>query len=238
MQNYHLLPALTGKTLIKKISVILFLVAGILCSCKQNNKPVDRQPKPGAKLANDSAVKIYLNVIGLKYPKDSLESAVKLYKTALAEDPESKLVFYNFLNCYNYMNNYNASIALCSAWLKKNPEDVDVQYQRSMIYELQGKSELAKSGFKAVVDEIGKKQIPKIDTSLTPVQIDELLVDASLLYIAEKDNSKSLSLVNQLKASFPDNTRIEGVYNTIIKNNRLERIKEHLNYKGSGVALR
>lgn len=71
MQHYHLLPALTGKTLVKKISMILFLVVGILCSCKQNNKLIDHQLKPGAKLANDSAVKIYMNVIGLKYPKDS-----------------------------------------------------------------------------------------------------------------------------------------------------------------------
>jgi len=230
MQNYRLLTGLKSQISIKKISFILFVSAGLLYACKQNNKQADHLPKPGAKLANDSAVKIYMNVVGLKYPKDSLESAVKLYKKALAEDPESELFFYNFLDCYNYMNKYDEAVALCSAWLKKNPSDVNVQYKRSMIYELQGKSELARSGFKAAVEEIEKKPRPKIDTSLTPAQIDELLSDAAVLYIAEKNNSKSLSLINELKASFPDNTRVDGVYNSIIKNNRLERIKDGLHY--------
>jgi tetratricopeptide (TPR) repeat protein len=231
MQNQQSpIPLFTNKSLLRKSSFMLMLGASFLFSCKQNTKQVDHQIKPSAKLANDNALKIFMNVIGLKYPKDSLESAVKLYKKALAEDPESKLIFYNFLNCYNYMNKYDASVALCSAWLKKNPEDVDIQYKRAMIYDVQGKNELAGADYKVIADDIEKKQLPNIDTALTPVQIDEILNTAVVIYIAKNDKIKALALLSDLKATFPKNRTVESVYNTTLNSNRIGRVKELVGY--------
>ncbi|GAA4209196.1 hypothetical protein GCM10022289_34310 [Pedobacter jeongneungensis] len=223
MQNYR-------PFLIRKSSLMLLVIASIIISCKQKAHQINDQPKKSAMVANDSALKIFLNVMDLKYPKDSLESAVKLYKKALAEDGGYKIAFYNLLSCYQYMKKFDESVALCTEWLKKNPNDLDIQYKRALIYDAQGKNELARAGYKAVADEVNKKQLPKIDSTLTPIQIDEIINTAGVIYIAENDKVKALALLSDLKATFPDNSTVESVYRTTLNSNRLDRVKDLLGY--------
>lgn len=227
MQNYT-----SALSLTRKSCFILLIAAGILCSCKQNDKPEDYQPKKSALTANNDGVKIFMKVFGREYPEDSLATAVNLYKKAFKEDPGYRLAFRNLLDCYNYMNRYNESVTLCSAWLKKNPNDVDAQYQRAMLYDMLGKSELAQPGYKAVSDEIENQKLPKIDITLTRLQIEEILNNAGVLYIATHDNTKALAVLSELKAIFPNDTLIESVYDRTLKNDRLNRVKELLHYKG------
>lgn len=200
--------------------VCMLIFACLLVSCGKPDHVVNKE----ALALNNQGTTVFSKVATYKYPKDSLSVASALFDRAIKKDPEFRLAYLNQYVCLNSMKKYDESTALCSAWLKNNPDDDTFLYNRGMLYEIGKKDTLATADYKLVADHMAKNPLPSFSKGMDNAEIDAAINRATILMVVNKNKASALSLLRDLKAALPEREKVSKAYTEMTQMNRRAKI--------------
>ncbi len=200
--------------------VCMLMIACLFVSCGKPDHVVNKE----ALALNNQGTTVFSKVSTYKYPKDSLSVASALFGAAIQKDAAFRLAYLNQYVCLNSMKKYEESAALCSAWLKNNPDDDTFLYNRGMLYEIGKKDTLANADYKLVADHMSKNPLPAFDNGMSNAEIDAAINRATILMVVNKNKAAALALLRDLKAALPDREKVSKAYTEMVQMNRRAKI--------------
>lgn len=208
------------KNLNQSMLVCILICAGLFVSCRKPEHVVNKE----AMALNNQGSEVFSKVVLQKYPKDSLSVASALFDAAIKKDAEFRQAYLNLYVCLNSMKKYEESVALCSAWLKNNPDDDTFLYNRGMLYEIGKKSDLANADYKLVADQLAKHPLPAFKKDMSDAEIDGAINRSYILMVVNKNKAAALALLRNLMIVFPDKDKVKNAYADMVRVNRRAKI--------------
>lgn len=202
--------------------VSLLTVFSLLISCNLNNKSEEQIYSKRSIELNDAATAIQMKVVSGEWPKDSLESAVGLYRASIAEDSTNRISYLNYYNSLQLLDRYADAEKLCSEWINNNPDDYDFRLKRANLYTIQGKKELAEKEYIIIGEWLDNQPPLLIDSTIDKAGVEQVVTRAYNLFIIKNDTSEALRLLNKLQEVYPGNGYTEYAINQISTMSREE----------------
>lgn len=204
----------------------LLVAVELLISCNPNNKTNEPVYSKKSIELNDSAVAIQWKVVGGEWPKDSLASAIELYRASIAEDSTNRTSYLNYYNSLQLLDRYAEAEELCTEWINNNPQDYDFRLKRANLYRIQGEKELAEKEYTILGQWLDSQPPLTIDSTIDDVGVEQVFVRAYNLFIIKNDTSGALALLRKLQEVYPENGYSEHAIKKISTMSREEYLDQ------------
>lgn len=185
---------------------LFFSIISVSCGQKITDKNIEAQ-----KLINQAGALMYdVGDGSLAQKNGNLRKSILLAKKAIQLDSSRFVAYQLLMGSYQMLGEPQGTIAACTEWLRKHPQDNETRLKRAILYHRTKKQELANKDFKIIKDKLDKDHI-RISNKLSKQEMTQVITNA-YTYLIIGERKKSLDTMESLCKTFPNDKKLAETY--------------------------